>query len=189
MTVLRSLYVADPPTLGDDEHLLAGHRPRARRWAPDNYPGDGDRAVENWPGVGTRQPRGAQHDVATLLHLSGIVDELWQPPSKPPITWICGDLDAIVYDASLFDLAQLGTLGVVPGWPGRGGLCPPQPMIGQTRAVLERRGRLRPVQRTRLRHLRPLPAHRTRLRGRRRADQAEPPPLGTGTPGCARVDP
>ena len=57
--------------------------------------------------------------------------------SKPPIVWVRGDRDAIVSDASLFDLANLGKLGAVPGWPGDE-QCPPQPMVGQTRAVLER---------------------------------------------------
>jgi pimeloyl-ACP methyl ester carboxylesterase len=48
-----------------------------------------------------------------------------------------GDKDAIVSDTSFFDLAFLGSLGVVPGWPGAE-VCPPQPMVGQTRAVLDR---------------------------------------------------
>jgi pimeloyl-ACP methyl ester carboxylesterase len=42
----------------------------------------------------------------------------------------------IVSDTSLFDLAHLGALGVVPGSPG----TPAQPMVAQTRAVLERYG-------------------------------------------------
>jgi pimeloyl-ACP methyl ester carboxylesterase len=48
-----------------------------------------------------------------------------------------GDADVIVSDTSLFDLAYLGSLGLVPGWPGADA-CPPQPMVAQTRAVLER---------------------------------------------------
>ncbi len=51
--------------------------------------------------------------------------------------WIRGDADVIVSDASLFDLANLGKLGLVPSWPGEEA-SPPQPMVGQTRAVLER---------------------------------------------------
>jgi pimeloyl-ACP methyl ester carboxylesterase len=56
---------------------------------------------------------------------------------KPPILWIRGDEDPVISDASLFDFGQLGKLGAVPGWPGEG-VYPPQPMIGQIRAVLER---------------------------------------------------
>jgi hypothetical protein len=52
---------------------------------------------------------------------------------KPPVTWVRGDRDVIVSDTSLFDLAYLGKLGAVPGWPGDDE-CPPQPMVAQTRA-------------------------------------------------------
>jgi pimeloyl-ACP methyl ester carboxylesterase len=38
---------------------------------------------------------------------------------------------------SLFNMGTLGKLGVVPGWPGDE-VHPPQPMVGQTRYVLER---------------------------------------------------
>ena len=44
---------------------------------------------------------------------------------------------AIVGDASFFDLNQLGKAGIIPGWPGDD-VAPPQPMIQQTRAVLDR---------------------------------------------------
>jgi pimeloyl-ACP methyl ester carboxylesterase len=67
------------------------------------------------------------------LNLTGIVDIA----VKPPITWIRGDADVIVSDTSLFDLAHLGSLGLVPGWPGAE-KCPAQPMVGQTRAMLDR---------------------------------------------------
>jgi pimeloyl-ACP methyl ester carboxylesterase len=42
----------------------------------------------------------------------------------------------IVSDTSFFDLAYLGKLGYVPGWPGDEA-APPQPMIAQLRAVLD----------------------------------------------------
>jgi pimeloyl-ACP methyl ester carboxylesterase len=42
-----------------------------------------------------------------------------------------------VSDASFFDLALLGKLGFVPGWPGEA-TCPPQPMVAQTAAFLDR---------------------------------------------------
>ncbi|WP_221932989.1 hypothetical protein [Tessaracoccus rhinocerotis] len=55
---------------------------------------------------------------------------------KPPILWIHGTADAIVSDASFFDLNHLGALGVVPGWPG-GDVAPAQEMVAQTRDVLD----------------------------------------------------
>jgi hypothetical protein len=62
---------------------------------------------------------------------SGIVDI----DPKPPITWLRGTEDKIVGDQSLFDLATLGALGAVPGWPGAE-IMPSQPMEAQMRAVL-----------------------------------------------------
>ena len=50
--------------------------------------------------------------------------------------WLRGDSDQVIADMSMFDLATFGKLGVVPGWPGDE-VCPPQPMIAQTRHVLE----------------------------------------------------
>lgn len=97
-----------------------------------NYPGDST-ASENWPGFAPGV-RGVLNTMApTHFDVSGIVDL----PAKPPILWIRGAKDAIVSDASLFDLNQLGALGVIPGWPGAE-VAPPQPMIAQTRAVLDR---------------------------------------------------
>ena len=58
-------------------------------------------------------------------------------PDKPDILWIHGDSDAIVSDASFFDLNCLGKAGVLPGWPGEE-TAPLQPMVSQTRAVLEK---------------------------------------------------
>ncbi len=57
--------------------------------------------------------------------------------SQPAVLWIRGDSDQIVSDTSLVDLGHLGALGAVPGWPGRD-VYPPQPMVGQMRAVLDR---------------------------------------------------
>src|SRR3954453_1832775 len=69
----------------------------------------------------------------TVFDASGIVDLA----EKPPVLWIRGDADQIVSDTSLFDLAFLGSVGAVPGWPGPRPF-PPQPMVTQTRAVLDR---------------------------------------------------
>jgi pimeloyl-ACP methyl ester carboxylesterase len=57
--------------------------------------------------------------------------------NRVPILWIRGAADSIVSDKAAFDLAQLGKLGVIPGWPGDE-VVPSQPMVSQTRAVLEK---------------------------------------------------
>ena len=102
------------------------------RTGPDHYPGDGVPSP-HWPLVapGTRGIGNAFS--AKYLELRPFADLT----PKPRVLWIRGDEDAIVGDASLFDLAQLGKLGVVPGWPGEA-KAPPQPMIAQTRTLLDR---------------------------------------------------
>ncbi|MEV4714386.1 alpha/beta hydrolase [Micromonospora sp. NPDC049374] len=129
-SVLRAAYVADPSCLGDDEELLLDSV-LSTATGTDNYPGDAV-ASPNWPGSA---PGG--RGVLNALARFRVAEELVAVTPKPPVTWIRGDADVIVSDTSLFDLAQLGALGVVPGWPGPQE-CPPQPMIGQTRAVLDR---------------------------------------------------
>lgn len=98
----------------------------------DKYPGDFTPSA-NWPNVapGVLGPINATSP--KYFNLSGIVDM----PRKPPILWVHGDSDQIVADSSMFDFGTLGQFGWVPGWPGED-VFPPQPMIAQTRAVLER---------------------------------------------------
>ena len=97
----------------------------------DNYPGDSTTS-EHWPGFAPGN-RGVLNTMApTHFDLSGIVDL----PTKPPVLWIRGVDDVIVSDTSYFDVNFLGQLGAIPGWPGAD-VAPPQPMIGQTRAVLD----------------------------------------------------
>ncbi|GFJ81815.1 alpha/beta hydrolase [Phytohabitans houttuyneae] len=98
----------------------------------DNYPGTG-RPSDTWPGFAPGD-RGVLNTMApTHLRLDGLpgVDP------KPPVLWIRGAHDVIVSDTSLYDLAYLGSIGAIPGWPGVEA-CPPQPMVAQTRAVLDR---------------------------------------------------
>ncbi|MBE2220696.1 MAG: alpha/beta hydrolase [Anaerolineae bacterium] len=97
----------------------------------DRYPGDLTPS-ENWPNVapGVKGPINAL--TPAYFNTSGIVDLA----NKPPVLWVRGDADQIVADMSFFDFGTLGQLDFVPGWPGAD-VFPPQPMVGQTRAVLE----------------------------------------------------
>jgi pimeloyl-ACP methyl ester carboxylesterase len=131
--VLRAFYVA-PGSLPLDPALedVFVASMLTTRTGPDHYPGDAT-AVETWPGTAPGG-RGVLNTMApTVLDLSGITEL----PVRPPVLWVRGDADAIVSDASLFDLAYLGSVGAVPGWPGAD-VFPPQPMVTQTRAVLDR---------------------------------------------------
>ncbi len=132
LSVLRTAYVADPASLGEDEQLLLD-TVLSTAVGEDNYPGD-SKPSENWPGTAPGD-RGVLNTMAPN-HFN-VAADLIAVPAKPPITWVRGDRDAIVSDTSFFDLAYLGSLGMVPGWPGADE-CPPQPMVGQTRVVLDR---------------------------------------------------
>lgn len=131
--VLRKSYVNPQrfqPTPAQEEAWLSAML--TTRTGDDHYPGDFTPS-EHWPHVapGTRGVANAFSPRYT--NLSAFAD--LRPP--PPVLWVRGDADVIVGDSSLFDLAQLGALGVVPGWPGPDS-CPPQPMLKQLRALLER---------------------------------------------------
>lgn len=98
----------------------------------DAYPGDAV-ASENWPGAapGVKGPNNA-----ISPKYKDDAEKLYAIEPKPPVIWIRGAEDQIVSDASFFELGTLGQLGAVPGWPGAE-VFPPQPMVSQTRTVLD----------------------------------------------------
>jgi pimeloyl-ACP methyl ester carboxylesterase len=128
--VLRQYFGARGNAANVDEEFLLDEMLRTRV-GEDFYPGDAI-ASPNWPGVapGTR---GVLNAFSPKYFRAEAVIDL---PRKPPITWLRGAQDQVVSDTSAFDLAYLGQLGAVPGWPGDE-VLPPQPMAAQTRAVLE----------------------------------------------------
>ncbi|MDO9591178.1 MAG: alpha/beta fold hydrolase, partial [Microcella sp.] len=128
-SVYRTAYVAAPDDLAHEDLWVASMLTTAT--GEGNYPGDGV-ASENWPGFAPGG-RGVLNTMApTNLNLTGIVELL----HKPAVLWVRGTADAIVSDASFFDLNMLGQVGAIPGWPGAD-VAPPQPMVSQTRDVLE----------------------------------------------------
>lgn len=129
--VYRAFFGAGDRADEVDEDLLVDEMLRVAL-GEHHYPGDATTS-DHWPGFapGTRGILNAMSP--RWYDASGIVDV--EP--KPPVTWIHGTADQVVGDASMFDLATLGQLGAVPGWPGAD-VMPPQPMATQTRAVLRR---------------------------------------------------
>ena len=129
-TVYRTAYVAHPEGIAHEDLWVESML--TTRTGVDNYPGD-TTTTDAWPGFGP----GGRGVLNTMtpdhLDLTAIVDIT----DKPPILWIRGEKDAIVSDASFFDLNTLGAAGIVPGWPGAE-VAPSQPMVSQTRAVLQR---------------------------------------------------
>ena len=102
------------------------------RTGDQKYPGDFSTS-EFWPNVGPGK-YGPINALSPKYVISD-VDSLVKLDVKPPVLWVHGSDDMIVGDESLFDLATLGKLNYIPGWPGEDAAAP-QPMLGQTRAVL-----------------------------------------------------
>ncbi|PRX65446.1 pimeloyl-ACP methyl ester carboxylesterase [Nonomuraea fuscirosea] len=126
-SVFRSSYVKNE--VPDEDFYVRAML--TTRVGEAHYPGDAVTS-DAWPGLAP----GKSGVLNALGPTRFRLDDLHEIEPKPPVLWIRGADDVIVSDASLFDLAHLGALGVVPGSPG----TPAQPMVGQTRAVLERYG-------------------------------------------------
>lgn len=127
--VFRQFYVK-PPFIPEREEALISSM-LTTRIGDDWYPGTSMPSA-NWPGA-------APGDKGVLPAFNRKYFDASALPSiepKPPILWVRGADDLIVGDMALFDLAALGAMGAVPGYPGPE-QCPPQPMLAQTRAVLE----------------------------------------------------
>jgi pimeloyl-ACP methyl ester carboxylesterase len=127
--VFRQFYVK-PPFIPTREDVLVDSM-LATRIGEDFYPGN-VAPSPHWPTVGPGDKGvvnafSRKHfDASAIVHIT----------PKPPILWIRGSDDLIVSDNAMFDIAALGAMGFVPGYPGVDE-CPPQPMLAQTRAVLE----------------------------------------------------
>lgn len=115
-----------------EEELLSGLL--KQKTGTHKYPGDVESST-NWPYVapGKFGPVNA----ASPKYNQNLATDLIQTEEKVPVLWIRGADDPIVSNTSEFDVNFLGLSGKVPGYPGEA-QCPPQPMINQTRDVLER---------------------------------------------------
>lgn len=130
--VMNALYYGRAPGLpAETEDALVASM-LTTRTGEDFYPGDSGPSPD-WPFVVPGR-RGVLNALApTNFCTAAIVDV----DPKPPVLWVRGAVDQIVSDAAALDLAVLGQAGAVPGWPGEE-VFPAQPMVGQTRGVLER---------------------------------------------------
>ena len=131
--LLRTFYVNPTHNFNPEreESYLTGMLDTAT--GDEQYPGDAIPS-ENWPGVAPGET-GVNNAISPKYCSLEAITEL-DPDEKPPITWIRGAADQIVSNESLFDVGTLGEMGEVPEWPGAD-VFPPQPMVDQTRAVLE----------------------------------------------------
>lgn len=129
--VMNTFYWKPPFRAAREEELLSSLL--SEHVGPQEYPGDFVPS-EHWPNVapGVWGPANA-----LASKYAGDITKIYAINPKPPVLWIRGADDQIVSDNSLFDMGTLGALGVVPGYPGAE-VFPSQPMVSQTRAVLQR---------------------------------------------------
>lgn len=130
--MINSVYFKPPFRVPMEVEDILVESVLTTRIGEDFNPGNFD-VVAEWPGFapGTK---GVLNTLAPKYHnLSGIVNIT----PKMPILWVRGTDDKIISDMSLADFAVLGKMGFIPGWPGDE-VFPVVPMIGQTRAVLDK---------------------------------------------------
>ena len=129
--VLRMLVYKVPfiPTREDD--LVAATV--QTHIGPQDLPGDCTQSP-NWPFVAPG--RWGMANAASPKY-AGDIARLYAIDPKPPVLWIRGSHDLAVSDTAASCPGTLGAAGQIPGWPGAE-VFPSQPMLGQTRAVLDR---------------------------------------------------
>lgn len=128
---IRTLLVKPPFIPVREEELLSSLN--ASHIGEQDVPGD-NVPSPNWPFVAPGK-WGATNATSPKYAVS--VEKILKAEPKQKVLWIRGADDMVVSDSAASDPGFLGRVGLIPGWPGEE-VFPPQPMIGQTRAVLEK---------------------------------------------------
>ncbi len=128
---MRTL-VFKPPFVADREEDLLSSLLTMHLGEKDS-PGDFVPSA-NWPHVAPGIWGSAN---ALSPRYAGDVSRLYVAEPKVDILWVRGSHDLTVADAAAACPGTLGSMGILPNWPGIE-VYPPQPMLGQIRHVLER---------------------------------------------------
>ncbi|HTW10072.1 MAG TPA: alpha/beta fold hydrolase [Acidimicrobiales bacterium] len=131
-SLLRNLYLKPPYRLAAELEDALVDEILATAVGEANYPGD-HLPSGHWPGVAP----GTTGVVNAMSPLYCDLSDFSAAASRTCTLWVRGRDDQMVADRSMLDLAVLGELGLVPGWPGPAAF-PAQPMVSQMRAVLRR---------------------------------------------------
>lgn len=99
------------------------------------YPGDFE-ISPNYPFV--KPGKFGPINALSPKYMQALVPDFVNRTADIPILWIRGEFDQIVSDQSLFDFGWLGMAGFMDDYPGAH-IYPAQPMVSQTRSVLEKR--------------------------------------------------
>lgn len=129
---LRRLVFKPPFVPAREEDLLSSSL--AIHIGEQDYPGD-KAPSPHWPFVAPGAWGAA--NALSPKYVTEAVERMIAAEPKLSILWVRGSHDLSVSDNAAADMATLGALGLVPGWPGVE-VFPPQPMLKQTRAVLQR---------------------------------------------------
>jgi pimeloyl-ACP methyl ester carboxylesterase len=128
---LRALLVKPPFVPEREEDLLSSMF--STHFGERDSPGDSAQSP-NWPYVapGIWGPANALSP-----KYAGDINRLFAAQPKVDVLWVRGSDDLAVSDRAASCPGTLGLMGLIPGCPGED-VYPPQPMLGQTRTVLER---------------------------------------------------
>lgn len=131
--VMNAFYWKPPFTSPREEALLDGLL--KEKIGADRYPGDFEPSA-NYPF--TAPGKWGPINASSPKYVGDTVERFIANTGGIPVLWVRGSDDQIVSDNSFFDLGTLGKLGFIPNYPGED-VYPSQPMVSQTRAVLEQR--------------------------------------------------
>lgn len=128
---IRMLLVKPPFIPGREEEMVSSLI--ASHIGEQDVPGDSEKSP-NWPFVA---PGKWGPTNATSPKYAVDVEKILAAEPKLSVLWMRGADDMVVSDSAASDPGFLGMAGLMPDWPGEE-VFPPQPMIGQTRAVLDK---------------------------------------------------
>jgi pimeloyl-ACP methyl ester carboxylesterase len=131
LSALRMLLVKPPFISPREDELLSSML--TTHIGPKAVPGDSEQSA-NWPHMAPGK-WGASN--ATSPKYQQNIKKIFESEPKAPVLWVRGSHDLVVSDTAASDPGYLGRMGLLPGWPGEEAY-PPQPMVGQTRTVLEK---------------------------------------------------
>ncbi|MBZ0318796.1 MAG: alpha/beta hydrolase [Anaerolineae bacterium] len=129
---LRNLVFKPPFVPAREEEILSATL--STHMGQQDYPGDSVPASA-WPHLAPGV-LGANNALSPKYN-QNILPNLLEMSYKPKVLWIRGAQDLTVSDTAAADVGRLGSLGLIPGWPGKN-VFPPQPMLAQTRDVLQK---------------------------------------------------
>lgn len=131
-SALRNVVVKAPFIAPREEDLLSAMM--SVHLGEKALPGDAAPS-KNWTGFAPGE-WGAVNALSPK-YAGGMAERLVQAKAKVPVLWIRGADDLAVGNNAASDVGNLGARGFIPNYPGKD-VFPPQPMLDQTRTVLER---------------------------------------------------